>query len=143
MPTVTMRLDVAPESQKRPRHSARHGFVRMHKAPSDVANEATIAALAAPHKPVEVITGPVMVRIMAVMPRPKGMATVSKRTGLPLHEALRYPHTSRPDSDNLAKAILDSLKSWWRDDAQVWRHEVTKLVAQVGEQPHWEVTVDW
>lgn len=139
MPTVTMRLDITPTAKARVAQNRGQRF----KARRDVSNEATIAALAAAYRPAEPIEGPVLLRIVAVLPRSKGMATISKRTGLPLHEAQRYPHTKKPDGDNLAKALLDALKSWWRDDSQVWDHHVIKLVAAMGEQPHWLVTVEW
>lgn len=143
MPTVSFTLPITPESQKRPRHSARHGFVRMHKKPSDIANEAAIAALAAPYKPPYPITTAVSVSFVAVMPRPKALCTVSKRTNLPLNDTAGYAHTARPDVDNLAKGLLDALKSWWCDDSQVYCLSGKKMVAAYGEQPHWDVTVSW
>lgn len=115
----------------------------MHKKPSDIANEAAIAALAAPYKPAERIAGPVTLSFVAVMPRPQSMCAVSTKTGLPLQHPARYRHIIRSDIDNLAKALLDSFKAWWLDDAQVWDLHGMKVVAAFGEQPHWEVTVTW
>tara|TARA_R110000868_G_scaffold409978_1_gene696760 strand:- start:46 stop:399 length:354 start_codon:yes stop_codon:yes gene_type:complete len=117
--------------------------VTVYKAGKDRDNESTIAALAAPHKPPYPITTAVSVSFVAVMPRPKALCSVSKRTGLPLNDTAGYAHTSKPDVDNLAKALLDALKSWWCDDSQVYSLTGKKMVAAYGEQPHWEVTVTW
>lgn len=139
---VTMRLDCVPNGQGRARTSTYNGWLRQHKADRDSRAESTIAALAAPYRPESPINGPVIVEIVAVMPRPAAMSKLSKRTGLPLNPG-RYPHTSRPDADNCGKAMLDALKSWWRDDSQVCDLRVQKVVADVGEQPHWQVTLRW
>jgi Holliday junction resolvase RusA-like endonuclease len=143
VPTVTMRLDAIPSGQGRARVASRGKFATVYKAGKDRDNEATIAALAAVHRPASPITGHVSVSFVAVLPRPQSMCGVSKRTGLPLQNSYGYACTSKPDLDNLAKALLDALKSWWGDDAQVYSLSGRKWVAAFGEQPHWDVTVTW
>jgi Holliday junction resolvase RusA-like endonuclease len=143
MPTVTMRLDAIPSGQGRARVASRGKFATVYKAAGDRDNEATIAALAAAHRPASPIAGPVSINFVAVMPRPKSMCGVSKRTGLPLKAPDTYLHTGKPDLDNLAKALLDALKGWWLDDAQVCDLQASKAVAAFGEQPHWMVRVAW
>ncbi|AMO48870.1 Endodeoxyribonuclease RusA [Enterobacter sp. FY-07] len=40
------------------------------------------------------------------------------------------PHKSKPDKDNLEKALLDAL---FEDDSHVWDSRVTKLWGEVGQ----------
>lgn len=61
--------------------------------------------------------GPVVVAIHAYRPLAK---SVPKKV-------TRQAWTSKPDADNIAKAVLDALKGVaWRDDAQVVKLEVVK-----------------
>lgn len=61
------------------------------------------------------------------------------------------PFTARPDADNVAKLVLDALNpsaaegraGAWRDDAQVTRLEVRKVVRARGVEPRTDVTVRW
>lgn len=55
------------------------------------------------------------------LPRPKNFDAKKYTEGL-------IPHTSKPDLDNLWKAVLDALTNagMWRDDSQVYRGEVIK-----------------
>lgn len=68
---------------------------------------ALIAKTKAPRKP---LTGPLQVhlRFLYAVPK-KGQPKAGK------------PHSSRPDADNLAKALLDGMDKcgYWLDDAQV------------------------
>jgi Holliday junction resolvase RusA-like endonuclease len=138
---VTFRIDAIPRGQGRARVSSFGGFARAYKDKVDVQHETTLAALAAPHRPVVPLDCPIAVDIVAVMPRSKHLSRVSKKTGLPLADPARIPHTAKPDADNIAKGVLDALKGWWRDDAQVCDVRCTKLVAAFGEQPHYEIRV--
>lgn len=78
---------------------------------------------------------PVTVLIEAVFSRPKSKCWKSK----PMPS---YPHTSKPDVDNIAKAILDALNGIaYRDDSQAWLVTTTKRVAAGDEQPRTEITI--
>ena len=47
----------------------------------------------------------------------------------------RIRHTKKPDADNLAKAVLDSLNGLiWVDDAQVCELSVSKWIAAGDER---------
>lgn len=68
--------------------------------------------------------GPVRMRLEFVMPRPK-------RLGMRFE-----PHTVRPDTDKLARAVLDGVTgSLIRDDAQVIDLRAIKRYALPGEDP--------
>jgi Holliday junction resolvase RusA-like endonuclease len=67
----------------------------------------------------EVLEGPVSIRIVCWFDRPKSHS--KKRRQQP------EPKTTKPDLDNLAKAILDSLNEIaYTDDGQVYRLTVEK-----------------
>jgi Holliday junction resolvase RusA-like endonuclease len=78
---------------------------------------------------------PVRVDIMFLLPRPKA---ARKRGG-----GHRLHHDSRPDIDNLAKAVLDGMgeAGIWGDDAQVTELRASKWFAAVGETPGAIITV--
>lgn len=80
------------------------------------------------------LEGPVALTLCFVFPRPKCLCW--KKRAMP-----RVWHISKPDLDNVVKAVKDSLKSTvWRDDAQVCRLTVEKWIAAGNEQP--SVTVE-
>lgn len=68
---------------------------------------------------------PVSVELWFSMPRPASHlnAAGELRKGKPLF------HTSKPDTDNLVKAVFDALTEAevWHDDSQVIRHLVEKV----------------
>lgn len=79
--------------------------------------------------------GPLSVHIVAVFTCPVG--DYRKREPTP-----RRPHAKRPDAENVAKCVLDAATSiLWRDDSQVARLTVEKVIAAQGEAPYVEVTV--
>ena len=52
-------------------------------------------------------------------------------------EMPRAFHSSKPDRDNLDKAVMDALKGLaWIDDSQVCQGEIQKWIAAGDEQPH-------
>jgi Holliday junction resolvase RusA-like endonuclease len=78
--------------------------------------------------PPEPISGPVRVGMTFGFRRPKSHLKSNGETkgGAPNR------HTSKPDADNLAKAVLDCLTQtglWWHDDAQVAELRVLKEYA--------------
>ena len=68
--------------------------------------------------------GPVELGLHFVFGRPKAHL---RKDGTEKHWAPVH-HTSRPDSDNLAKAVMDALTNLglWKDDAQIARLVVSK-----------------
>jgi Holliday junction resolvase RusA-like endonuclease len=79
------------------------------------------------------LQGPLTCRLEFVLPRPASKTRKTKANP-------RYYHTSTPDSDNLAKAVLDACNGiLWRDDSQVCTLMVVKEVASGKEPPHLSV----
>lgn len=79
--------------------------------------------------------GPVAISIDAVFLRPQGIPKW-KGTG-------RFPRGSRPDVDNLAKAVCDALNGIaYHDDSAVTTLIVRKWTAAEGELPHVFIVID-
>lgn len=77
----------------------------------------------------------VSMEIQFIMPRPKSMIWRSR----PMPQV---PHTKRPDGDNLAKAVLDSLLGLaWVDDAQVYDLTIKKFISSGSDHPRTLITI--
>lgn len=83
----------------------------------------------------DLVAGPVAVRINAYLPRPKSHY---RRDGTVKPTAPLW-HTSKPDSDKLARLVLDALSgSVFRDDSQVTVLQIRKAY---DTEPHLTVIV--
>lgn len=120
MTVITFTVQGEPVPQPRPRVSTRGGFARayvpsthpVHAYRKAIAKEATQAGVTRYERPIEVC-------IEATFKRPKSHLT--KRGVKPTAPAL-----PRPDVDNIAKAVLDSLQDVMGDDTNVKRLTVEK-----------------
>lgn len=123
---VTFTVPGNPVPQPRARVSTRGGFARayvpgkhpVHEYRRQVAEAAKAAGLRSTGKPLKV-------GICAVFGRPASHRT---RTGL----RKGAPLLPRPDVDNIAKAVLDSLHGVMGDDAMVMTLTVAKCYADNG-----------
>lgn len=88
----------------------------------------------------QVYTGPpltVPIRVDCLFVFPRHLGKVWKNKPMP-----RYPHTSRPDRDNLDKMILDSLSGIvWINDWLVFAGRIEKWHAAGDEQAFVEIRV--
>jgi Holliday junction resolvase RusA-like endonuclease len=78
-------------------------------------------------KPLAPMQGPLICNILCAMPIPKSWTKARRE------DARRFDrwHTSKPDADNLAKAVLDALNGiLYEDDSQVVMLAVTKRYAK-------------
>lgn len=129
-------VDGAPKAQPRPR-AFRRGDRAAVFDPGTAEQWKGLVALASrefrPDAPVE---GPVAVELRFFLPRPKARSRAKDPHG-------EMPCTSKPDADNLAKAVLDALtqEGWWRDDAQVVRLAVEKWWHAKGGRPGMSATI--
>lgn len=127
-------VPMPPRGKGRPRHTVVNGSVRVF-TPKETRNwEQQVGVAGLPHRPNEVIEGPVRVDILAVMPRPKRLLRKKDPDGL-------IWCTSKPDSDNIRKSVLDALKTWWRDDSQVVDGRTIKVYAERTGHPRVMVRV--
>lgn len=117
---VTFTVLGEPVPQPRPRVSTRGGFARayvpakhaVHAYRKAIAQEATRAGVRRYESPIEVF-------IEATFKRPKSHLT---KRGV----KSTAPTLPRPDVDNIAKAVLDSLQDVMGDDTNVQRLTVEK-----------------
>jgi Holliday junction resolvase RusA-like endonuclease len=81
-----------------------------------------IRATAVDHRPEEVLLGPIALRVVCYLPRPKRLYRRKDPDG-PVIAAVR------PDWDNLGKLPCDVLseEGWWRDDGQIYDGHVIKM----------------
>jgi Holliday junction resolvase RusA-like endonuclease len=109
-----------PVAQPRVKVSTRGGFARAYvdaKHPIHAYKQAI--RLAYVNAGGEVLEGPVEVRIACWFERPKGHSKKRRQQ--------REPKTTKPDLDNVGKAILDALNEIaYNDDGQVYRLTVEK-----------------
>jgi Holliday junction resolvase RusA-like endonuclease len=110
-----------PKGQPRPKAFTRGGHAGVYDPGTAGEWKGMVVAAARPHRPAQPLTCPLRVSINFYLPRPKRLCR-KKDT----QDAL--PCTSKPDVDNLAKAVLDCMTQdgWWLDDAQVSELHVRK-----------------
>jgi len=136
---ISFTVHANPIAQPRPRAFSTSGRPRIVSAPSrhpviDFKASCRLAASVAYDGPP--LDCAVSVRIGFVMPRPK--YKIWKTKPMPSE-----PHDKKPDLDNLAKAVLDSLNALiWRDDSLISDLFVSKRIAAGDEQPHVSVVIE-
>lgn len=120
---VSFQVAGEPKPQPRPRAYNRGKHASVYNPDSADAWKAAVAAEALRCRPPEVLQGPLWVSLAFWLPRPKRLM------------GKNYPewHSSRPDADNLAKAVLDAIQDcgWWNDDGQVAELSVRKFYARL------------
>ena len=123
-----------PVGQPRHRISTRGGFAKMYlpsRHPVHGFKRAIRLAIGKPAK----IQGAVQIVVNAWFSRPK--SKIWKRKPMP-----SYRHTSKPDADNVLKAVLDALnKVAWIDDAQIVTAIVRKFVCSGECVPRVEISI--
>ncbi len=132
--TFTFVVDGIPKAQPRPRAFARKiggkFQARVYDAGTAEGWKSCVAVASMPHRPKSPLIGPVAIAIEFWMPRPKSRCRRKDNPGL-------VPCTSKPDVDNLFKAVTDCLTQagWWNDDAQIVEAEVSKCWHEIGGRP--------
>jgi Holliday junction resolvase RusA-like endonuclease len=133
---ISLHVPGTPVAQPRAKATTINGYARMYTPTTASAFKATVVMVAEQSHPGPPLDGPLRLEVVFVLDRPK--SKIWKRREMP-----RELHSGRPDIDNLAKAVMDSLKGIaWRDDAQVATLCVTKWVASGYEQPHTQITIE-
>lgn len=136
-PIITFRVHGEPKGQPRPRAFARviHGkpTARVYDAGTAEAWKGYIALAARPHVPPTPLDGPIRLDAHFIFARPRKHYRTGKRSH-ELRPDAPLLHTSKPDRDNLDKALCDCLTQigMWKDDAQVCAGEILKTF---GDQP--------
>lgn len=118
-----------PVAQPRIKATSIGGYARVYTPKTADAYKASVALAFRTAYGGNPVDGPVRIEIEFVMPRPKAM--IWKKREMPSEW-----HTKKPDVDNLAKAVMDSLYGLaWIDDSQVCSIASTKRIASGAESP--------
>ena len=132
--TITFKVSGNPKGQPRARAFYKPGLgVRMYDAGTAEGWKGLIAVAAREHLPLEPLQGPIQVSITFFFERPKSHYRTGKHAGELRPDAPLW-HTSKPDRDNLEKAVLDCLTTigMWKDDCQVCDGMIRKRFDKTG-----------
>lgn len=131
-----------PKGQPRPRAFVRtfggKPQARVYDAGTAEGWKGQIAMAAQHHRPPAPLEVPVTVNSVFLFPRPKRLLRKRDPPG-------RIPHTSKPDRDNLDKAVLDCLVElgFFKDDAIICDGRIEKWYCAMDEAPGAIITIAW
>ena len=133
---ITFNIPGVPVAQGRPRFTTVNGNPRAYDPEKSSEYKIKVGWEAKRHC-AEPLSGAVEVGIQVFVPIPKGFS--KKRVLSALAGDIRP--TTRPDSDNYGKIIIDACNGiLWRDDAQVVDLNIRKWYS---DNPRVEVVVEW
>ena len=116
-------LHIEPMPKERPRATVVGGHARIYTPAKTAAYEKKIANAWKTEHGETPFTGPVSVRIVFLMPIPKSVTKARKAA----MEAQTERPITKPDADNLAKAVMDAINGIaYKDDNQVVDLSVSK-----------------
>lgn len=130
-------LPITPTAQQRPRHARIGGHDVTYKSESQKANERTLEACLLPHRPKTPLSGPLELSFCAIFPIPRSWTKKRREAAL----WGRMWHTSKPDTDNIAKQLKDAMTrlGFWQDDRQVAVYG--RMEKLYGKRGQWRVRV--
>jgi Holliday junction resolvase RusA-like endonuclease len=113
-------LVIEPQPKLRPKFSRRGASVVAYTPAKTRSYEALLKALSLKHRPEKLIEGPIDLRLVFFLTKPK-----TSKNRLPI---------VRPDLDNYIKAVKDALNGvFWKDDSQIVFIEATKMYSLAGK----------
>jgi len=117
--SISFTIPLTPTGQMRPRFSSQGKFKRAYKAEKQERREVNALFYIQDIAPPKPLSGPLSVRVLYYMPRPKSHYGTGKNSTVLKKNAPLY-HVFKPDIDNLNKFVYDILnKLIWLDDSQV------------------------
>ena len=140
---ILIEAPLPPKGKGRPRLGIVNGHAHAFTPAETRKWEAMLASLAQAQLPAAVLEGPVRVDILAVearpqrllarwaKPRPEGWREDGQHGGCLQHAPGLLWRPDKPDRDNVEKAVVDALKSFWRDDKQVVSGEALSAYAEL------------
>lgn len=132
---LTFTIPGPPKGKGRPRATTVGGHARMYTDKKTASYESLVRLVAEQARgALSPLEGPLGVAIHIVLPRPKRLMRRADPAGL-------LVCWSKPDTDNVVKAVLDGCACLWRDDAQVARLEAWKDYAEKDGSPRVGVRV--
>lgn len=144
MSAISFRVRCTPVGQPRAKAARIGGFVRMYtpNTANDFKGAVQAAAIEAGLLN-KLLEGPIRLRLVFRMPRPKSHFGTGKNSSK-LKDSAAYWHTTKPDLDNIEKALKDALSDIraWRDDCQVCSVEKCKVYVEGLEAPVSDVSIE-
>ncbi len=132
---ISFTIPVVPTAQMRPRTTVRGGRVRHYKHEKQKQNEEIIQLLSRKYAPEKPFSTAICVSIVAYMPIPKSWSNAKKQRAI--NGEIKY--IVKPDTDNLEKNILDSLRGiFWTDDKIITCSMTRKVYS---DNPRWEIEI--
>jgi len=130
-----------PKGQPRPKAFSRGGIAKVYDPGTAEGWKGLVALAAKGLLPAEPLAGCVYLSLKFYMPRPRGHYRTGKNAQMLKPSAPGFCST-KPDADNLAKAVMDALTQLnaWRDDAQVVQLHASKLYDN-GGGPGCKITI--
>lgn len=132
MTTIQFFAAGLPKGQPRPKAFHRKGMAgaRVYDPGTAEGWKSQVAEGAKPFVGKEPFSGPLRLVLVFWFPRPKGHLRSGKHA-LEKRDSAPTFHVSKPDADNLAKAVMDALTVLriWADDSQICRLVVEKKYA--------------
>jgi Holliday junction resolvase RusA-like endonuclease len=141
MNSLTFFVDGNPKAQPRGRACRRGNHAGIYDPGTADAWKASVRLAAMKGWDGVTFTGPLRVDVAVYFKRPKSHFFTGKRSEVIRPNAPMF-HTSKPDRDNLDKAILDALTNAgiWKDDAQVCSGTLSKSYIQFIEGANVTIT---
>jgi len=136
MNTINVTVLGEPKAQKRHRHAKRGNFIATYDPQK--ADKQDFLSIVQKNAPLEPLDRPLKVEINFFFSRPTNHYGTGKNAGVLKPTAPTF-HTVKPDTDNLAKFILDAMnKVYWIDDSRICNLVVTK---KYDNKPRTDITV--
>lgn len=137
MSELSFCLPITPTAQQRPRHARFGAHDVTYKSATQKANERTLEACLLPHRPKTPLSGPLELSFRATFSAPRSRPKKRREAAL----LGKIWHTSKPDTDNLAKQLKDAMTrlGFWGDDRQVAVYG--RMEKLYGERGEWRVRV--
>ncbi len=134
---ITFNVNGVPKGQPRPRAVHHKGFTRVYDPGTAEGWKACVAQSAENFIPKIPWEGNLKVDIEFILPRPKRLCR--KRD-----DPCKVYSPVKPDLDNAAKAILDTLTNlgMWKDDALVVELQCKKFFHPIGGRPGAIITIE-
>lgn len=129
---ATFIVPLRPRPKNKLRTAVKKGRVIAFRDPGDKAWARRFAELIAPELPARVIDEDLRLDLAFVFERPETKG--GKKLKAPADEWLW--HDTRPDEDNLRKAVKDAFAEAWRDDCLVVLGTTLKVYGRAGELAH-------